>query len=234
MSRFILLAPPASRLALGACLALFSLNPAVAAPPGAVGFDHPGGERPKVEVDLSRGLLKDLIGLGDAAIAGFASEIAGGDGQLAAETLGDVKQLLAVVADSVDEVRVRVYDGGADELPAIASQHYATKLDAAEWDSVIRVRDGGSSVEISLLREEGAVRGLFAVVADGNDLVLLNAACDLSPENVQRLSATVMESGGRFGAIELIEELSEWVAKEIHQEIRKEMGDKRPARAIRD
>jgi hypothetical protein len=173
--------------------------------PGRIEFDDTSLPPATVEIDLQQSMFHDLFGLGDAAVAGVAETLlqsAGSDSgseglRLAAEQLQAARQILQLASDVVHEVRVRVYENLPSELgqPATLVAPYDGQLRAGNWDTVVQVRDGDDSVRVSLLRESGAVRGVFIVAADGSDLVLANVVCDASPENVKKLTSAAAKIG---------------------------------------
>jgi hypothetical protein len=83
---------------------------------GRIDFDDADLPAANVEVDLSQGTLRDLFGLGDAAIAGAAETLmqtAGADSsaegtRLAAEQLAAARQIMQLASEVVREARVRV------------------------------------------------------------------------------------------------------------------------------
>jgi Domain of unknown function (DUF4252) len=183
-------------------------------PTGRIDFAAANLPPATVEVDLTQDVFGDLIGLGDAAVAGVAESLLQSAGandnpdglNLAADQLEAGRQILQIASQVVHEARVRVYDNLADkseDTPAILSR-FDGQLGADGWDTVVRVRDGDDSVRVSLVRSDGAVRGAFVVVADGNDVVLVNVVCDVSPENVKKLSAAATKIGLENGLGEVI------------------------------
>lgn len=167
-----------------------------------------------VEVDLGPEVFSDLFGLGDAAIAGVAETLAqsagaqpGADGtRMAAEQLAAARQIIELAREVVHEVRVRVYDGFPDEAqPEALISSLDQQLSAHEWDTIVRIRDGEDTVRVSLLRVDGAVRGAFVVAGDGSDLVLANVVCDVSPENIKKLTTAATKIGLDNGLGQVIE-----------------------------
>jgi hypothetical protein len=184
-------------------------------PTGRIDFGPANLPPATVEVDLTQEMFSDFIGLGDAAVAGVAETLlqsAGANGDsaglnMAAEQLEATRQILQIASEVVDEVRVRVYEKFADEsdsAPDIAAR-FDDQLHADQWDSVVRIRDGKDSVQVSLVRSDNAVRGVFVVVSDGKDVVLANVVCDVSPENVKKLTAAATKIGLENGLGKVIE-----------------------------
>ena len=168
-----------------------------------------------VEVDLNQSMFRDLFGLGDAAVAGVAETLLqsagtnrGSEGtRLAAEQLQAARQIMQLAGDVVREVRVRVYNGlpgNTNDAGALVAP-FDTQLRAENWDTIVRVRDGNDSVRVSLLRNEGALRGVFVVAANGSELVLANVVCDASPENVKKLTSAAAKIGLENGLQQVIE-----------------------------
>jgi len=101
---------------------------------------------------------------------------------------------------------VRVYENlgdKAEKAPDVLSR-FDGQLSSGGWDTIVRVRDGDNSVRVCLVRGEGAIRGAFVVVADGENVVLVNVVCDVSPENVKKLSAAATKIGLDNGLEEAI------------------------------
>ena len=183
---------------------------------GRIDFDDANLPPATVEVDLSEGMFGDLFGLGEAAVAGLAESLqksagrdSGAEGtRMAAEQLEAAKQIIELARGVVKEVRVRVYEDLPEETaePAELMSQYDSQLREGNWESIIRVRDGDENVRVSLLRDDGAVRGAFIVVADGSDLVLANVVGDVSPENVKRLTSAAAKIGLENGLDQVLEE----------------------------
>lgn len=205
----------AAALILG--MAAAQAEPAAAdAPTGRIDFAAASLPPATVEVDLTQDMFGDLIGLGDAAVAGVAESLLqsagakGGDSEglhLAADQLEGTRQILEIASKVVHEARVRVYKNlgdKAENMPDVLSR-FDGQLSSGGWDTVVRVRDGDDSVRVSLVRSEGAIRGAFVVVADGEDVVLVNVVCDVSPENVKKLSAAATKIGLDNGLEEAIQ-----------------------------
>jgi hypothetical protein len=176
---------------------------------GRVDFDYPGAAKASVEVDLSRDMFGDLFGIGDAALAGVVEALTQSpqakDGseaiKQAAAQAGATRELVNIAKDAIHDVRVRVYEGLEQPVEESSSvvAHYDEKLKNAGWESTVRVQDGDDKVRISAIRADGAIKGLFIAAADGNDLVLVNVTCDLSPENAKKLTTAAVKSGLQAG-----------------------------------
>ncbi len=210
-SRF--LARELAAVALSAMALIAGARPVTAdeLPPGAVAFDN-AGPKPSVDLTLSPGMFRDLFGLGDAAVAGMiealnrAQEQNGSAEELkfGADQLQLVQQVIGEAQKFVRQVRVRVYKGSrsADSAvdPSAILQQYASQLSGAGWEQVVSVQENNQQVQVSLYRSEGAVRGIFIAAHDaGGELALVNAVCELSPENVKRLTDLAVSTGLKFG-----------------------------------
>jgi hypothetical protein len=183
---------------------------------GRIDFEAADLPAPSVEVDLNRGMFRDLFGIGDAAVAGVAesllqsSDRTGGaeTTRLAAEQLAAARQILQLASDVVREVRIRVYRDVSDESlkPETLAAQFDNQLRAGKWDNVVRVRDNEESVRVSLLREEGAIHGIFIIAGhQGKELVLANVVCDLSPDNIKKVTAAATKIGLENGLAQVIE-----------------------------
>jgi hypothetical protein len=189
------------------------LSPASAE--GRIDFDAADLPPATVEVDLSQGMFGDLFGIGDAAIAGVSESLlqsAKDDSsahgtRMAAEQLAAARQVIQLAADVVREVRVRVYDelpensSGAEEVAA----RFDEQLRNGNWENAVRVREDDSTVRVSVHREEGAVRGIFVVAGERDELVLVNIVCDVSPENIKKFTSAATKIGLENGLAPLIE-----------------------------
>ncbi len=174
----------------------------VAAPPGHIDFDAADLPPATVEVDLSQAMLGNLLGIGDAALAGVVEGLAeaAGDGgediELAADKIGEARELVQLASQMVTEVRVRVYEDfdDADQAGEVFSK-FDAQLRDGNWDTVVRARDGDESVRVSMLCDENAIRGILVVAGDHGDLVLVNIVCDVSPERVKQLTSMATKAG---------------------------------------
>jgi hypothetical protein len=181
---------------------------------GRIDFEAAELPPPTVELDLSQGMFHDLFGLGDAAVAGVADSLLAsqGDGagatRVAAEQLAAARQIMQLASEVVREVRIRVYRGVADEKmkPELLAARFDSQLRAGKWDNVVRVRDDEQSVRVSLLRNDGAVHGVFIIAGHhGQEIVLANLVCDISPENVKKLTSAATKIGLENGLAKVIE-----------------------------
>jgi hypothetical protein len=196
-------------------------------PVGRIDFQSLKLPEATVEVDLSQDMFRDLFGIGDAAIAGVAETLmksAGGDNaqttKMAAEQLEAARQIVQLAGNVVHEVRVRVYEdftkdsGDPKQLFAAANE----QLQVSNWETLVRVHDGDSLVRVAAIRGDGAIKGLFVIVNDNEDVVLANVVCDVSPENVKKLTAAATKIGLENGLAEQI----------AHQIKMKRMGGGKP------
>ncbi|MCH8840809.1 MAG: DUF4252 domain-containing protein [Planctomycetes bacterium] len=213
--------PRVGRAASGAALAVVLLfGPATALAQAADGrsghIDFASVDLPPatVEVDLSQEIFSDLFGLGDAAIAGIVESLTqSNDAQsskateLAAGQLAAAREIIQLAKQLVREVHVRVYEKLSDEENNALelAARFEKQLTSGQWDSVIKIRDGNDSAHVSFQRVEGSILGVFVVVADGKDVVLANVVCDISPENVKKLTAAATKIGLENGLRDAIE-----------------------------
>lgn len=192
-----------------------SATPAETGPDGRIDFAAANLPPATVEVDLTQGMFGDLFGLGDAAIAGVTealsqSQAAEGNPEtaaMAAEKLAAAQQIIGLAKDVVHEVRVRVYEDFPEaSVEAVANGTlFDEQLTNGNWDKAIRIKDNNDSVQVSFKRSEGAIRGVFVVVADGKDVVLANVVGDISPENVKKLTAAATKIGLENGLLQELE-----------------------------
>lgn len=177
--------------------------------PTAIGrIDFEGADLPPatVEIELGPGMIGDLLGLGKAAIGGVAHTLVespqGSETtKLAADQLVAVQEIVQIASEVVQEVRVRIYEGGRTEL----GSKFKNQLSAGNWNTIVRAHAGDENVELSLVRQEGAIRGAFVIAAEGKDMVLVNVVCNVSPEKVKSLSAKAAQIGLDHGLGQVIE-----------------------------
>jgi hypothetical protein len=173
--------------------------------------DFEGADLPpaNIEVDLTHGMFSDLFGIGDAAIAGIADTLSQNSDskkhpeatRAAAEQLQAARKIFDLAGSVVHEVRVRGYES----MPEGVVSHFDNKLDD-EWETILRVRKDDENARVALLRQGGAVRGIFVIATDGNGLIVVNAVCDISPENVKELTTAATKIGLENGLAEQINE----------------------------
>jgi Domain of unknown function (DUF4252) len=182
---------------------------------GRVAFDYTDLPPATVEVDLSQGLLSDIFGIGNAAVAGVTEALAnyagtnkGTEGtRLAAEKVTAVHQIVQTLGQVVREVHVRAYEGLPDQtgLTDKLLSHYDERVHAGNWENVIRVQERGNTVRVAVARAEGGIRGLFVIVVDGHNVVMSNLVCDVSPDNTKKLTAIAAKTGLDAGLGQMLE-----------------------------
>ena len=151
-------------------------------------------------------MFKDLFGIGDAAIAGIAetvlNSVEGGtdknkQAKLAAEQLEAAREIAQLVGNVVREVRVRAYESlpeGTND-PQKLFGPFDEQLRAAKWETIVKVREDDQIARVSVMRSDGAIQGVFVVATDGDGAVIANIVCDISPENVKKLTAAATKIG---------------------------------------
>jgi hypothetical protein len=184
--------------------------------PGRIDFEAADLPASAVEIDLSQGMVRDLFGIGDAALAGAAETLMQSSDRsngspatrLAAEQLAAARKIVELASQVVQEARIRVYRGASGEaldLESLAAR-FDNQLRAGKWENVVRVRENEQSVRVSLLRDGGAVHGVFIIAGSpGREIVLANLVCDLSPENIKQLISAATKIGLENGLAQAIE-----------------------------
>lgn len=190
-------------------------NSAREIPVGRLDFDAADLPEANVEVDLSQEMFRDLFGIGDAAVAGVAESLlksqSKGDAakatEMAAHQLEAARQILQLAGDVVHEVHVRVYEDLPAEVDGARSLYkpFEEQLKAGDWETLARVRKNDEVVRVAAIRNEGALQGVFVVASDGDSLVLANVVCDVSPENVRKLTSAATKIGLENGLAEEIQ-----------------------------
>jgi hypothetical protein len=183
---------------------------------GRIEFDHPGAAKKSVEINLSPDMFGDLFGIGDAALAGIADALSNSpqakEGsqavQLAAEKAASVREFVAIAKNVVKSVRVRAYEDleNAKEAQGNVTVHYDQQLNSGGWENAIRAQDGDKIVQVAAIRADGSIRGLFVIASEGNNLVLANVICDISPENARQLTSAAVKAGLEAGLDKHLEE----------------------------
>jgi hypothetical protein len=183
--------------------------------PGNVDFDYADAPAANVELDLSQGMFHDLFGIGDAAVAGVADALAKSSGgqqgaegaKMVAEQMAAARQIVQIAGQVVQGVRVRAYKGIGDQSDKSDKlvAHYDDKLRGENWQSVLRAHEGNQMIDVWAFRNSGAVKGLFIAASDKGNLVLANVVCDISPENVQKLTTAATSSALQAGLAQVIE-----------------------------
>jgi hypothetical protein len=141
--------------------------------------DIPGLDvEPTVEIDLNPTMM------------GFLSEAAKGAQSEAAAALS-----------GVTNVRVRVYEGISDDMEDVLKfvDDTSTQLQAAGWNTVVRVREQGEHVRIFMQPgANGTISGLTVMVADGgpsNEAVFINVAGAIEPAQLGKIAAAIGMDG---------------------------------------
>ncbi len=183
---------------------------------GRVPFDFPDAPPATVEVDLSEGMMLALSGIGQAALNGVAEALVESDQEhpapeiaQSAQHLKAVNQMVTELTRAVHEVRVRVHDNLSDVAPETCAgmiRHYSDQLRDSSWDSIVRVNDHGSTVNVNVLRSEGAIRGIFVLVSDQNQLVMANVVCELTSERIKQVAHGATLIGMKFGLDKAIQQ----------------------------
>ncbi len=205
------------RLATGLTAAALCLSPLAASADEPTPAELP---TPKVSITLSADLINDVFGVTNAALTGVAEAMNAHQGgneavRLTAEQIAAAKRVIGLATDSVNGVRLRVYEGLDPAVTnGLLATHNATLADEG-WEQVVEVNDKKERVRIALRNSEGAVRGVRVLVLTGSETVTIDADCDLSPERVQELTRTATQIGFELGLEEALEE----VVKEIQQEL---------------
>lgn len=181
---------------------------------GRVEFDAPDVPKANVELNLGPEMFNDLFGIGDAAVAGVAEALAksaeaqGADGaRFAAERLAAARQIVQIVGEVVQGVRIRAYENSLDQTQTEKLlSYYDQKLSTAKWDTIVRANKDNKTATISLIRNGGAIKGIFIAAVEGDKAVLVNVLCDVSPENAKKLTSTAAESGLKAGLAQVLEQ----------------------------
>ena len=176
----------------------------VKAPAGRLDFEAANLPEANVEVDLSQEMFQDIFGIGDAALAGVAESLLKGANEgkgeapkLAAHQLQAAREIIQLAGNVVREVHVRLYEGlpeSIDGATALAKP-FEEQLRAGNWETIARVRDDENLVRVAVIRDEGSVKGVFVVATDGESVALANVVCDVSPDNVKKLTSAATTIG---------------------------------------
>jgi Domain of unknown function (DUF4252) len=176
----------------------------VKAPAGRLDFAAANLPEANVEVDLSQDMFQDIFGIGDAALAGVAESLLKGSGddkgdapKLAAHQLEAAREIMQLASNVVREVHVRLYEGlpeGVDG-PNALYKPFEEQLSAGNWETIARVRDDENLVRVAVIRNEGSVKGVFVIATDGESVALANVVCDVSPDNVKKLTSAATTIG---------------------------------------
>lgn len=192
---------------------------------GRVQFDFPHAPPATVEVDLGEGMLTDMSGIAQAAIEGVVEGLLesaqGQEGtlQLSARHLNSIREVVQSMNGMVREIRVRVYENLPENTVALQktmSTHYQQKVQNAGWDNLVRVNDGQSRVNVCALRRDGAIHGLYVMVSENDELILVNIVCNLSPSGVQQVTKFATQIGLRVGLEQALQEAIRELGNELH------------------
>ncbi len=183
---------------------------------GRIEFNHPSAAKKYVEINLSPDMFGDLFGIGDAALAGVVDALSQSpqatEGsaaiQQAAAQAAATRELVAIAKNVIKSVRVRAYDGLENEVEEQANvrSHYDQQLQTGGWENAIQAQDGDKRVQVSAIRGDDSIKGLFIVASEGNNLVLVNVICDISPENAKLLTTSAVKAGLKAGLADKIEQ----------------------------
>lgn len=173
-------------------------------PEGRLDFEAAKLPAANLEVDLSQDTFHSLFGISDAAIAGVAETLLkSGEGeegkskQLTAEQLDAVRKIVELGGKFVREVRVRAYESLPDGINDVDSmlKPFDGQLKVGKWETVVRVRSDEDMVRVAMLQKDGAIRGIFVAVTDGEGIAVANIVCDISPDRVKPLTAAAARIG---------------------------------------
>jgi hypothetical protein len=166
---------------------------------GRLNFEEANLPAATVEVDLNQSMFTDLFGIGDAALAGVAESLQAASvsassaekAELAATQLAAVRQIIQLAGNVIREVHVRVYESLPEDVSSAAAltTGFDQQLKVGGWETLGKVRSDEEFVRVAAKRSGGAVQGLFVVASDGDAVVLVNLVCDVSPENVKKLTS---------------------------------------------
>lgn len=224
--------------ALALLVSLCSYSPVVAqssageSPAKLISLDYPGAPEATVEANLSFGLFNDLFGITDSALQGIA-EAALRFGQkpglesteavkLTAEQIAAVQKVMAIVKGSIQGVEVRAFDDLPDGTGINMMNRYAANFSEAGWEQVLKAKGKrGESIQVSLMRGEGAIRGAFVMGLENNKAFVALVRCDISPENAKQLGDTLASTALELGLAEQLQVGLEEIRKEFRRELKK-------------
>jgi len=173
-------------------------EPAKAEVLGRINFENANLPPANVELDLSQSMFGDLFGIGDAAVAGVAETLMksskGDNGEMtrmAAEKLAAVRQIIELAGKVVHEVRVRAYEKMAEDL----SPRFDQQLGSGRWEKIVVLRKGDENARVFVAHEGDSIRGIFVVAGGRGGLALVNVVCDISPDNVKKLTSAATQIG---------------------------------------
>jgi len=136
---------------------------------GVVEIDYPGAAEAKVEVNITGKLF---------SVAAKAVK---------SEEEPDLSNFLA----GLKALYVRVY--GAESLggkqPKDIAKFYEQKLLKAKWEVLARIRENGNMTGIYTLTQNDVVKGLFAVVSEEQETVVVNLAGKIDLSKLSELNS---------------------------------------------
>lgn len=136
---------------------------------GEMPLDHSSLGEANVEVNLSGSLFKFV-----------------------AAAVGEEDPSLAQFLMGLKSLRVRVYGGEVDseghprEVKDILGR-FKAKLSNEGWEILARIRETDSDVGVYVLAEEETIAGLFVVVSEAQQLVLVNIVGDIDLTQVSKI-----------------------------------------------
>lgn len=144
-------------------------------------LDHPGyvdfselsqiaGSEPSVEVSLKEPLLNLITNI-----------------------LKNNDETAAQFLSTLTRVNVRVFDSSRidTQLMANTMSAIAQRLDASNWDRVVRVREGTDHVDVYFRLSDDAamIQGIAIMVAEPDETVLVNIVGNISPDDISAIGA---------------------------------------------
>lgn len=182
---------------------------------GRLDFEAADLPAANVEVDLNQSMFQDLFGIGDAAIAGVAESLPAtpedGDqsaqGEMVAQQLGAVRQIIQLAGNVIREIHVRVYESLPEDVGSAAAltTGFDQQLKSGGWETLAKARSDEEFVRVAAKRADGSIQGLFVVASDGDAVVLVNLVCDVSPENVKKLTSAATAIALKNGLADAIQ-----------------------------
>ena len=99
------------------------------------------------------------------------------------------RQIIQLAGNVVREVRVRVYKDLPEGTDSAAKlfKPFDEQLQSGSWESLARVREDENMVRVSAIRGDGTLKGIFIQATDGDNVVIANVVCEVSPDNVKKL-----------------------------------------------
>jgi hypothetical protein len=177
---------------------------------GNIDFDFPDAPSAKFEFDVGQGMFQDLFGMGEAAVAGLVEGLTQATAANAdvdevkatTEGLAAAQQVVQLIGKFVQGARINGYEleGSKTDVAKTFEAYYSKKLRSQNWQTIFRMRDGDETYAVSTLRSEGAIKGVFIFSADGDEVYLVNIVCDVSPENVKKLTSAAARMGVKVSA----------------------------------